>query len=29
MLVHVLYLGIFGSVAMVIARRRLAAKLVK
>ena len=28
-LVHVLYLGIFGSVAMVIARRRLAAKLVK
>lgn len=28
-LLHVLYLGVFGSVAMVIARRRLADKLVK
>jgi lipooligosaccharide transport system permease protein len=29
MLIHVAYLGVFGSVAMVIARRRLATKLVK
>jgi hypothetical protein len=27
-LVHIAYLGVFGSVAMVIARRRLATKLV-
>ena len=29
MLIHVAYLAVFGSVAMVIARRRLATKLVK
>ena len=28
-LLHVAYLGVFGSVAMVLARRRLAVKLVK